>query len=174
MSEPMCVVMVGLPASGKSTHARKIKDAYTFVYSTDAYIDREVEKGEYASYNEAFEHLIDEANKAMNAELDKMISWKNDVVWDQTNLGAGKRRKIINRMKQEGYQIRGVCFMPPADALQREEWNRRLNNRPGKNIPKDVLTKMESGYTIPDISEGFDMITFYDFYGNLLGIDYGE
>ena len=182
MSKPICTVMVGLPGLGKSTHIESERKLYEriglglFVYSTDAYIEREVSKGEYASYDEAFEHCIDDATKRMNTELDKMISWKNDVIWDQTNLGVGKRRKIINRMKQAGYQVRCVCILPPKSDYDgdKEDWARRLANRPGKTIPNDVLTKMINGFIVPTIEEGFDMITFYSMHGALIGIDYGE
>jgi predicted kinase len=182
MSQPICTVMVGLPGLGKSTHIESERKLYArvgmglFVYSTDAYIEEQVRKGDYASYDEAFEHCIDDATKAMNTELDKMISWKNDVIWDQTNLGVGKRRKIINRMKQAGYQVRCVCILPPESDYDgdKEDWMRRLANRPDKTIPNDVLTKMLNGFIVPTIGEGFDMITFYNMHGALLGIDYGE
>ena len=177
MPEPICTVMVGLPGLGKSTLIKGMyKDAQTFIYSTDAYIEREVAKGEYASYDEAFEPCIDDATKYMNTELDKMISWKNDVIWDQTNLGVGKRRKIINRMKQAGYQVRCVCIIPPEEGHfdDLKTWKNRLENRPGKTIPNEVLTKMINGFIVPTIEEGFDMITFYNMHGALLGIDYGE
>jgi predicted kinase len=182
MSEPICTVMVGLPGLGKSTHIESERKLYArigmglFVYSTDAYIEEQVRKGEYASYDEAFEHCIDAATKAMNTELDKMISWKNDIIWDQTNLGVGKRRKIINRMKQAGYQVRCVCILPPEEGHldDLKTWKRRLESRPGKTIPNEVLTKMINGFIVPTIEEGFDMITFYSMHGALIGIDHSD
>jgi hypothetical protein len=33
---------------------------------------------------------------------------------------------------------------------------------------------MLNGFIVPTIEEGFDMITFYNMHGALLGIDYGE
>jgi len=33
---------------------------------------------------------------------------------------------------------------------------------------------MIESFTLPTVSEGFDMITFYNMHGALLGIDYGE
>lgn len=177
MSKPICYVMVGLPATGKSTIVDGMfKDAQTFIYSTDNYIEKHMLDEGYSTYDEAFEHMIDEATREMNAELSTMIEWKNDIIWDQTNLGVGKRRKIINRMKQAGYQLRCECIIPPESDYDgdKEDWAHRLESRPGKTIPQDVLTKMINGFMMPTIEEGFDMITFYNMHGALLGIDYGE
>jgi hypothetical protein len=33
---------------------------------------------------------------------------------------------------------------------------------------------MYKSFVMPTIEEGFDMITFYNMHGALLGIDYGE
>jgi hypothetical protein len=182
MSQPVCTVMVGLPATGKSTLVifqellyEKI-DQPLFVYSTDNYIQTCVNEYGYASYNEAFSHVIDAATKAMNDGLDYAIKAKMDVIWDQTNLGVGKRRKIINRMKQAGYQVRCDCIVPPEEGhfSDLKDWKYRLANRPGKTIPDEVLSNMCKSFVMPTIEEGFDMITFYNMHGALLGIDYGE
>ena len=177
MSKPICYVMVGLPAMGKSTLVSGMyKDAQTFIYSTDNYIEKHMLDEGYSTYDEAFEHMIDEATREMNVELSKMIEWKNDIIWDQTNLGVGKRRKIINRMKQAGYQLRCECIVPPEEGHldDLKVWKTRLESRPGKTIPADIISKMYSGYVIPTIEEGFDMITFYNMHGALLGIDIGD
>jgi len=177
MSEPVCTVMVGLPAMGKSTLVEGMwKDTDTFVYSTDNYINTCVNEYAYSSYDEAFPHVIDTATKAMNDGLDYAIKAELDVIWDQTNLGAGKRGKIIRRMRQAGYQIRCICIVPPeaGHISDLKDWKHRLANRPGKTIPDSVLTNMYHSFTMPTVEEGFDMITFYNMHGALIGIDYGE
>jgi Arc/MetJ-type ribon-helix-helix transcriptional regulator len=167
MVKPICTVMVGLPALGKSTLIHKIKSPQTFIYSTDSYIEDQVRKGDYSSYDEAFEEVIEEATAYMDTELEKMINWKNDIIWDQTNLGIGKRRKILNKMKEAGYEVRCACILPPEAGWidDQKAWKYRLEGRPGKTIPYDVLTKMVNGFTIPTIDEGFDKITFYNMHG---------
>ena len=169
-------VMVGLPAMGKSTMT---KDMYgldeTFVYSTDRFIeDAATHFG--ITYDEAFEDNIKQATSAMNTMLDVAIKQRQDIIFDQTNLGIKKRSKIINRMKQAGYQIRCSCIIPPEpghfDDLK--VWKRRLSNRSGKTIPPNIITSMYESYVEPTIAEGFDMITFYNMHGVLLGIEYGD
>jgi len=176
MSEYICTVMVGLPGLGKSTLIEGMyKDADTFIYSTDAEIERRCAVNGW-TYDEGFSEFIEPATKYMNEQLDIAVRGKQDIIWDQTNLGVGKRRKIINRMKQAGYQIRGVCIIPPEAGWLDDQkvWANRLRNRPGKTIPQNILTNMIESFTLPTVSEGFDMITFYNMHGALLGIDYGE
>jgi len=178
MSDPICTVMVGLPAMGKSTLVEGMYKPDAFVYSTDRFIE-DAAKHFGKTYNEMFEDNIKDATASMEAMLLEAINKGSDVIWDQTNLGVGKRRKIINRMKQAGYQVRCVCIMPPDVKVEgaRAEcdiWAERLNNRPGKNIPNHVIANMIESYVEPTVEEGFDMITFYNMHGALLGIDNGE
>lgn len=175
MSNPICTVMVGLPAMGKSTLVEGMYTLDTFVYSTDALLEEwAAEEGK--TYNEVFSELISDATGAMNSALDVAIRERLDVIWDQTNLGAGKRRKIINRMRQAGYQVRCVCIVPPeaGHISDLKDWKYRLDNRPGKTIPDDILSNMHKSFVVPTIEEGFDMITFYNMHGALLGTDLGE
>ena len=175
MSEPICTVMVGLPGLGKSTRVEDQRKVYNridmdvFVYSTDQFIeDAAAHFGN--TYNEAFEDNIKAATESMNALLDDAIKEQQDIIWDQTNLGVGKRRKIINRMKQAGYQVRCECIIPPEAGWidDQKVWAYRLANRPGKTIPQNILTNMIESFTIPTVAEGFDMITFYNMHGALL------
>jgi hypothetical protein len=166
---------------GKSTIANFGLGVYdriemaVFVYSTDHYIEN-IAKMRGLTYDDVFAETIKEATEMCNNGLDSAIVDGLDIVWDQTNLGVGKRCKIINRMKQAGYQVRCVCILPPESDYDgdKEDWVQRLANRPGKTIPNEVLTKMMTGFIVPTIEEGFDMITFYNMHGALLGIDYGE
>lgn len=176
MSQPICDMMIGLPALGKSTI---IKGMYrtedTWIYSTDMYINA-VAEDNGITYNEAFESNIKAATEFNERKLKTMMDLRKDIIWDQTNLGVAKRRKIINRMKQTGYQVRGHCIMPPEPGWldAQKTWKYRLENRPGKTIPQHVLSNMIESFVEPTINEGFDMITFYSMDGALLGVNYGE
>ena len=179
--KPIATIYVGLPGLGKSTLVKfhcKIYDNIdmsVFIYSTDNYIEKN-SKMRGLTYNDVFEETIKEATQMCNEGLTLAIKNKHDIVFDQTNLGVKKRKKIINRMKQAGYQVRCVCIVPPEPARMsdQKDWKFRLENRPGKNIPNHVLANMIESYVVPTIEEGFDMISFYNMHGALLAVDNGE
>ena len=175
MSQPICTVMVGLPGLGKSTLIEGMYKPDTFIYSTDSYIEQQAQALD-KTYDDVFKDYIDKATFRMNALLDIAIKERLDIIWDQTNLGVGKRRKIINRMKQAGYWVRCVCIIPPEAGWLDDQkvWARRLANRPGKTIPHNIMTNMFESFTVPTMDEGFDVIDIYNMHGILLSIDYGE
>ena len=181
MSKPICTVMVGLPGLGKSTIANFGLGVYdriempVFVYSTDAILER-IANQLGKTYNDVFEQHIKSATAEADIDLAYAIKERQDIICDQTNLGVKKRAKIINRMRQAGYEVRCVCIVPPKEGhfSDLKDWKYRLANRPGKTIPGSVLKNMIESFVMPTKDEGFDMITFYDMHGALLGIDYGE
>jgi len=119
-----CYVMVGLPASGKSTFLNFIESPEfgdtVFIYSTDTYIEDNA-KALGKTYDEIFQDYIGKATTRMNALLDLAIKADIDVYWDQTNLSAKKRKKIINRMKNAGYNVECVCFVTPETCYQQHD-----------------------------------------------------
>ena len=171
MIKPVCIVMVGLPAAGKSTLVnRVIRDMGdhgdgVFVYSTDNLLEAwAADDGK--TYNEVFNDLISLATNTMNRELDDVVRSKRSIVWDQTNLGAKKRAKIINRMRNAGYRVECECILLPAGDSQWEDWRHRMASRPGKTIPDHVIESMMDSFVRPVEDEGFDAVRCYNMYGN--------
>lgn len=170
-----CYVMVGLPGLGKSTHVHKMTtmDPDAFVYSTDDLID-EWAADDGKTYDEVFEDYIKDATKEMEYLLTCAIRDGEDIIWDQTNLGVGKRRKIINRVKQAGYNVECVCICPPESDYSgdKEDWAYRLANRHGKTVPDNVMKNMADNYVEPNTSEGFRKVTYYDMWGDIIGVEF--
>jgi len=175
MSKPICTVMVGLPALGKSTLIESIYKLDAWIYSTDMYIDA-VAEDNGITYSEAFESNIKAAINFNERKLKTMMGLGKDIIWDQTNLGVGKRSKIVNRMRQAGYQVHCICITPPEPAHidDLKTWKLRLSSRPGKCIPESVISNMWESYVEPSIDEGFDSIAYYNMHGALLAVDYGD
>lgn len=150
-----CIMLVGLPGTGKSTW---IKNEGFFdrpdwiVLSTDNYIDS-VALGEGKTYNEVFPIAIKQAEKNLQEGLEYAIKNKMNIVWDQTNLSRATRLKKINKVPL-CYRMVARVFPIPTD---HEKW---LNSaeRAGKVIPRHILDNMQAVYEEPTIYEGFDLI----------------
>ena len=50
-----------------------------------------------------------------------------------------------------GYRFDAVVFPNPDPA----EWERRLNSRPGKTIPDNIIRNMVASFRMPTPEEGF-------------------
>lgn len=153
---PKCVILIGVPASGKTTWIKE-QERFddTWVMSTDDIIE-EIAEFYGMTYDEAFSDLIKFAEKVMWSEM-KMAAEDGDMIYiDRTNMSEKSRKKFIDFLKPYGYTFEAVDFETP----EKDEWERRLNSRVGKTIPKNVLKSMEDNYEMPLKSEGFDKITF--------------
>ena len=163
------LIMVGLPASGKSTFIQNLLDKYSnldgiFVYSTDSVLE-EIARNLSKTYDEVFEQHINSAKMQADEHLTDAIAQGHDIIWDQTNIGAKKRKGIANRLKSNGYDVKCVCFLPPRNDEEESELHRRLGSRPGKTIPDHVVNSMMKSFTVPEKQEGFDAIIVRDIYG---------
>ena len=166
-----CHVMVGLPATGKSFLVKKLKESLdsVWIYSTDMFIEA-VAKDHGLTYSEVFATSIKDAQDFNDEKVTLAFQMGIDIIWDQTNLGVKKRATIINKAKQYGYRVEAHCILPPepnAIGLQLE-WKRRLEGRPGKTIPTYVLENMVKNYHEASDEEGFDQVTYYNMWGEVL------
>jgi predicted kinase len=149
-------VMVGVPASGKSTWIENQKWTKDIpIVSTDRFVEEYAEK-QGKTYSEVFEEYMPIAVKLMANQVLICQANKKDLIWDQTSTTIATRAKKI-RMLPEYYKI-AVVFRTPETA----ELQKRLASRPGKNIPWDVVSKMAQQLEAepPQLDEGFDEIWY--------------
>lgn len=160
------IIMVGLPGLGKSTFISQILEVLpgAFVYSTDNFIERlAARKG--TTYNDEWAANIKGAQEYMDRQLSEAIQLGKNVIFDQTNLSAKKRKSIISRMKKDGYIVNGVVFCGPENETQEQIWKDRLKSRVGKTIPANILSNMAASYVEPSLEEGFNKLTFLNMFG---------
>lgn len=147
--KPICMIMVGLPYSGKSTWIRKNLSGWPVV-SSDMFIEN-IAEVQGKTYSEVFSDTIDSAISAMNTFRKQLVNKRRSFVHDQTNLTAKKRGGLFRDLY--GYHIVAVCFDIPEE-LHRE----RIASRPDKHVPDHVMESMRKNFEIPTLDEGFDEI----------------
>ena len=160
-------MLTGVPGSGKSTLAHEILipkhtdgEALCYYASTDQYIeDKAHSLG--LTYSEAFKDLIKEATSYVISCVKENLRHGMDIVWDQTNLTKKSRHDKL-MLVPECYTKSSVLVLMPT---KQELW-KRLNNRPGKEIPENVIQNMIKSFQPPSLDEGFSELWIYD--GNLL------
>ena len=151
---PTFYMLIGVPASGKTTWVEKNKgDA--LVISSDNLIEA------YAAdhgmtYNEVFKEQIKIATAVVKTEAQKAFAADQDVIWDQTNITKKSRASKL-AMVPEHYRKIAVFFATPLE----EEWQRRLNSRQGKSIPAHILDSMVEMLEMPELDEGWHIIEYY-------------
>lgn len=149
-------VMVGVPGSGKSTWIKNQTWMLGLpVVSTDAFVE-DYAKEQGKTYSEVFQEYMPTAVEKM---VEQVIFYREnnvDIIWDQTSTTIATRAKKI-RMLPEYYKIAVVMRTPTTAELQK-----RLDSRPGKNIPWEVVSSMASQLEAepPTEDEGFNEIWY--------------
>lgn len=157
--QPIGMILVGLPGSGKSTLSRQLRDMHsedrTLVYvSSDQYIEQWAEE-EGKTYGEVFSKYADKANNACLKAFHEAIRAHHDVLIDRTNMDRSSRRKWLGKLKEAGYLL--VAFdvhCEPDDLARRNE----ARKEQGRAIPEHVMEGFKKRYEAPSKDEGFDHV----------------
>ena len=149
---PKLYMLIGVPASGKSTWIQKHNKSNVMVASSDVYLERVAEQ-ESATYNDVFKKNIKAANQYALHVAKQAFDLNLDLIWDQTNINKKSRAPKL-AMVPNHYEKIAVVFSTP----DMDEWKRRLDSRLGKTIPWNILMSMSSNLEMPSKDEGFDEI----------------
>lgn len=149
---PKCYQLVGVPGSGKSTWVKSQDWALTCAYiSTDKWV--EIFAKEIGStYSKVFTDFMPIAVDCMAKEVVNARSLGRDIIWDQTSTTVKSRAKKFHMLSD--YEHIAVVFKTP----EHNELMRRLLNRPGKEIPEQVIASMIDNFEMPTEAEGFKEI----------------
>jgi len=151
---PKCYQMVGVPGSGKSTWISNQEWSNDCVIvSTDDFVQayaRSVGK----TYSEVFDEFMPEAVNLMAKQVVEARELGKDIIWDQTSTTVKSRARKFNMLRD--YEHIAVVFETPS----RIELRRRLDSRPGKEIPNAVVEGMIMSFEMPTEEEGFKEIWY--------------
>ena len=151
---PKSFMLVGVPGSGKSTWVKnQTLTDNCVVVSTDEFVEQ------YASecgktYSEVFQQYMPTAINLMAKKVVEARKMKKDIIWDQTSTTVASRRRKFNMLTD--YEHIAIIFSTPSN----EELIKRLEGRPGKNIPWNVVSEMINNFQIPNESEGFIKVLY--------------
>lgn len=150
-----CVMLCGIPTSGKSTYVKKLKSMKYWenavVLSTDNYIE-EYAKRVGQTYNEVFDDVIPDATRELELQLNMAKEKGKDIIWDQTNLSRKSRKNKLHKIPSS--YARGVVYFE----VSLEEALERNKHREGKFIPESILKRMWHQLEIPTREEDFDYV----------------
>ena len=150
--EKEVIILIGLPASGKSSWINGIKSSQlaTFIVSRDDILVMNTSGRNYSEkWQNADQNSID---KSLQTRF-KEATTVSQVYIDMTHMSKKSRRKSLSHF-DSSYKKKAVVFLTD---LQR---NRLQNlNRHGKLIPEDVIQKMMRSFYPPTLEE-FDEIEY--------------
>lgn len=149
---PKCYQLIGVPGSGKSTWINQQDWAGNCVIaSTDNHVEAHALQTN-STYSDVFKEFMPRAVDLMAADVVSAREKGLDVIWDQTSTTRASRARKFRMLPE--YQHIAVIFATP----DTNELKRRLNNRPGKNIPWNVVSGMINNFEMPTLEEGFEEI----------------
>lgn len=140
-------MLVGAPASGKSTYAKKISGGSVPIVSSDSI--RAVLYGD-----ESIQGNPQEVFKEVYATILSYVLKNQDVIFDATNLKIKDRKRFIDYFKKYN-NVSILAFV--IDCFTFEELSAR-NSQRNRQVPEEVLQRMLKSYQEPTLDEGFQKI----------------
>lgn len=156
---PSFIMLVGVPGSGKSTYARKLKeqdDKYVIISRDDCVMLAGSQwKGGEVTYTEAFKNVDQKhVDRIFNGQYSSALAERKDIVLDMTNLTEKSRRAKLAQVSSD--YTKYVLFFPITEQTMLARAEARVLQ--GKIIPEKVLKQMYNSLQVPSESEGFSMV----------------
>ena len=155
------ICMVGLPASGKSTHAQTLADRYNAIICSSDNIRVEL-------FNDVNDQLHNtEVFKELYKRIKNYLRDGKDVIMDSTNISYKRRMAFLAELTN--IPCEKICILM---ATPYEECLRRNAERERK-VPEHVIKRMYMGFDVPYWFEGWNRIeTHFGLYRATYGTPY--
>lgn len=152
------IMLVGIPASGKSTYAHELEKQGYHIYSSDA-IRKELtgDSNSQNINNKVFKIL----HKRIKDDLKNGIS----CVYDATNTSMKRRIAFLNEIKKYECRKKCVLFVMPVEICKERNQTRE------RKVPDSVFDKMLKQFQCPYYYEGWDEIEIEWYDGDVKPIE---
>lgn len=139
------IMLVGLPASGKSTYAEKLREKGYHIHSSDKI--REELTGDVNSQDKNM-NVFQELHKRVKTDLQNGIS----CVYDATNMSMKRRKAFLDEIKKFNCRKTCILFVVPVEVCKKRNQSRE------RKVPDSVFDKMLKQFQCPYYYEGWDNI----------------
>nr|XP_011460299.1 PREDICTED: heterogeneous nuclear ribonucleoprotein U-like protein 1 [Fragaria vesca subsp. vesca] len=145
------MMMVGLPASGKTTWAERWVKEHPekryVVLGTNMILDQMKVPGllRKQNYGERFERLMSRATQIFNTLLSRAATTPRNYILDQTNVYKNARKRKLLPFKLFK-KIAVVVFPSPEEVKAR---SMKRFREMGKEVPADAVNEMLANYVLP-------------------------
>ncbi|XP_037740321.1 heterogeneous nuclear ribonucleoprotein U-like protein 1 isoform X3 [Chelonia mydas] len=158
------LMMVGLPAAGKTTWAIKHAAANPAkkynILGTNAIMDKMRVMGlrRQRNYAGRWDVLIQQATQCLNRLIQIAARKKRNYILDQTNVyGSAQRRKM---RPFEGFQRKAIVICPTDEDLKDRTIKR--TDEEGKDVPDHAVLEMKANFTLPEAGDFLDAVIYIE------------
>lgn len=129
------IMLVGLPASGKSTYAEKLKEKGYHVHSSDEI--REELTGDVNSQDKNTD-VFSELHKRVKNDLKNGIS----CVYDATNMIIKRRKAFLDEIKKYDCMKTCILFVVPVDVCKERNSHRKRKVPDSGKTGEEILNNL--------------------------------
>lgn len=151
------IMLVGLPASGKSAYAKGLKKGY-HIHSSDE-IRKELTGDEKTQV--VNEKVFQVLHKRIKSDLEQGIS----CVHDATNISMKRRIAFLNEIQKYECHKKCILFVTPVEVCKERNQIRE------RKVPEHVFDKMLKQFQSPYYYEGWDEIQIEWYNGKIEPIE---
>ena len=141
--KPFFIMMIGLPASGKSTYAQELAEKY----NANIHWSDEIRKELSGDINN--QHINDIVFSTLHKRVKYDLSNGKSCIYDSTNINYKRRMAFLQELNK--IPCEKICILM---ATPYEECLKNNANRDRK-VPEEVIERMYKHIDVQDIFEGW-------------------
>lgn len=144
-NSPTLIMMIGLPASGKTTYADKMVEQGYISFSSDRLRIELLGDVSDMSHNRFIFHVL-------HTRLIKSLKEGKNCVYDATNISRTNRMNFLDSIKDVKCTKKCVAFDVPVEVCMER------NKKRDCQVPDEVYERMSMYFQLPTKDEGWDEV----------------